>query len=43
MTLANLRICTDLTEPSLCHTARGTKTKWAGSFDLFFALIQVML
>ena len=34
MTLANLHICTSLTEPSLCHTVISTNIKYAGLFDL---------
>ena len=43
MALSNQHICTCLTEPFLCHTAISTKTKCAGSIDLFFALNQAML
>ena len=43
MALANLHICTGLTELSLCQTAISTKIKCAGSFDLFFTLNQVKL
>ena len=43
MTLANLHICTSLTEPSLSHTVISTKTKYAGLFDLFFTPNQAKL
>ena len=43
MTLANLHICTSLTEPSLCHTVISTKTKYAALFDLFFTRNQAKL
>ena len=35
MALPNQFICTDSTEPFLCHTAISPKIKCAGSFDLF--------
>ena len=43
MALANLCICTGLTEPLMCHTAIGSKMKCAGLFDLFFTLNQAKL
>ena len=43
MALANLHICTDSAEPSLCHIVISTKIKCAGLFDLFLTLNQAKL
>ena len=43
MALASQHICIFLTEPSFCHTASGTKIKYAGLLDLFFTLNQAKL
>ena len=40
MALANLHICIDSTELTLCHTVISTKFKCAGLFDLYLTLNQ---